>query len=703
MANLPKQQRQTIGAFHALRALACWGVFLFHLNPQLAPNAYQGVTIFFVLAGFLAFYHGEGGFEHWREGWSKLGRKVMKLWPPLILTILASTLVIFLVWPEFFEALRWPSIGALLGVNNYVQLIQGENYFQSFGFLKPLTHLWALSLEWQWYVLDFLVLQYLRRRCRRGTMIAILGALTVLSLAFAFLLFVRFGLNAAYYDFFSRLSAFSLGALGALCLPSRLAEAQHTQSPWAQTGDAGVVYGMRNLRSGVRPFVYQPAPAPVQTPSPSRVEAVLGWAAYPLLPLLVLFYFVPLNGLNLLPLSLLLYALPTVLLTMGLVIERGFLPKFLGMAVWRYFASRSYCFYLTHYPVLKFAEKFFAYRPVHPALFALIVFVLAQLAAELLYRLTNLKVASLRLRRVNFTALVLAVLVLLAMPYGIFRSSEEAKAMKQLQTKIEEQERRLQEQQAKAKAEAEARLKAEAEQPKASTKPAATEGPKQSFERLPKEKLTPELQSLESRMEEMAANYKHLDLDLAAYEHYRDRLVPTLIGDSVSVIVSYWLPSYWPRINIDAKSLRQWPEALKIYEGVLERGELGDVLIMALGTNSTDAINPNDIERVYNKREGRPFLIVNIVLPFPGQEQERNKVLETFVKEHKDCYLVDWHAVAKTHPEFFQEDNIHPSDLGCQAFSQMLSCKMLELLKEGVIHVREEAPKHVGQGANGGH
>ena len=42
-----------IPALDGIRALAVAAVILYHLNPSLAPGGMQGVTVFFVLSGFL--------------------------------------------------------------------------------------------------------------------------------------------------------------------------------------------------------------------------------------------------------------------------------------------------------------------------------------------------------------------------------------------------------------------------------------------------------------------------------------------------------------------------------------------------------------------------------------------------------------------------------------------------------------------------
>ena len=164
------------------------------------------------------------------------------------------------------------------------------------------------------------------------------------------------------------------------------------------------------------------------------------------------------------------------------------------------------------------------------------------------------------------------------------------------------------------------------------------------------------------------------------YIKYRN-LKFCLIGDSLSTISINSLYDYMPAATIDAEGCRQLTESVDIFNSLKSQNLVGDAVVLALGTNASNGIDINALEQIYNSADGKPVLLVNIVLPFQQQEAERNNSIMNFISTHENTYLVDWHSHMKTRPEFFIEDNIHPKDDGCNIFAQLIMAKIIELKK----------------------
>ena len=129
------------------------------------------------------------------------------------------------------------------------------------------------------------------------------------------------------------------------------------------------------------------------------------------------------------------------------------------------------------------------------------------------------------------------------------------------------------------------------------------------------------------------------------------------------------------RTTVDAAESRQFSAGVDTIQGYKDRGELGDEVVVQLGTNGT--VNPDDFERMMQilKRTKR-VVIINAKVPRPW-EDEVNEVLGDGVKRYKNSVLVDWHSAAGDHPEWFYDDGLHLRPDGAQAYAQLVASKVL--------------------------
>lgn len=149
-----KNRGNRISGLDGLRTLAITGVTLFHMFPQTFKGGWLGVSLFFVLTGFLLAYTGEKGRE--KRSFSLLSygwKRIKRIYPALIIMILLTVGVYSFFAPDIIKAVRPEVLSVLLGFNNWWQIGQNADYFTRIASQSPFTHLWFLGIEIQYYLL----------------------------------------------------------------------------------------------------------------------------------------------------------------------------------------------------------------------------------------------------------------------------------------------------------------------------------------------------------------------------------------------------------------------------------------------------------------------------------------------------------------------------------------------------------------------
>lgn len=146
----------------------------------------------------------------------------------------------------------------------------------------------------------------------------------------------------------------------------------------------------------------------------------------------------------------------------------------------------------------------------------------------------------------------------------------------------------------------------------------------------------------------------------------------SFIGDSVTQGSRGSLSVYFPNAIINAEGNRQLRKALPIFYEMKEKGELGDVVVVALGTNSDKEIRVDVLEEIYENLDGRMMVILTVAIPYVVAEQQRNDAIRRFADTHDNCHLADWYSTMKTHKEYFMPDNTHIHGLGTDVYAQLI-------------------------------
>ena len=143
-----------IPALDGLRTLAVVAVVLYHLNLTWAQGGLLGVTIFFVLSGYLITRLllnevAKTGRIDLKSFWIRRIRRLV----PAVVTVVVVTCALCTVFNHVMLTKMRPDIlPSLLFFNNWWQIAQDVSYFNALGDPSPLTHFWSLAIEEQFYL-----------------------------------------------------------------------------------------------------------------------------------------------------------------------------------------------------------------------------------------------------------------------------------------------------------------------------------------------------------------------------------------------------------------------------------------------------------------------------------------------------------------------------------------------------------------------
>jgi len=215
-----------------LRALAVVSVVLFHAFSWMVPGGYAGVDVFFVISGYLITTNILNGLNESTftiQGFYQ--RRIRRIFPALVtmLTLVYAFGWFVLLATEYRQLGKHVGSGASF-ISNII-LWQESGYFDTSSAVKPLTHLWSLGIEEQFYIVWPLLLWVIFR-----LRLHILTSTVVLAMAsFAFGLWsLNDDVVGAYYSPINRFWELLIGAILAAVMLKRTYGDKATK--WQQAG-----------------------------------------------------------------------------------------------------------------------------------------------------------------------------------------------------------------------------------------------------------------------------------------------------------------------------------------------------------------------------------------------------------------------------------------------------------------------------------
>ncbi|MEQ6344628.1 acyltransferase family protein [Vibrio cyclitrophicus] len=201
---------------NSLRALAVFGVVLFHFAPFILPGGFAGVDVFFVLSGFLMT---KIIFQSLLDDRFSLylfyRSRAVRILPALIFLCFGMAIFgWFFLPPIDYQYLGKHILSSVLFFSNFIYWME-SGYFDASSSEKWLLHTWSLSLEWQFYILfPILIILLFRFFSLASVKVAVL-ILCVLS--FVFSIYTSYNLpNLSYYFLPSRAWELIIGGVAYL-------------------------------------------------------------------------------------------------------------------------------------------------------------------------------------------------------------------------------------------------------------------------------------------------------------------------------------------------------------------------------------------------------------------------------------------------------------------------------------------------------
>ena len=223
MALQTKPTRRHIPGLDGLRAIAIIVIILYHMFPQMMRGGYLGVSLFFVLSGYLLAVTCLQDRELRTYSVVRFYRKrIRRIYPALIVVLGATLILLWRFYPASLRGLRNEVVSILLGFNNWRQIALNQSYFTRIANSSPFTHLWSTAIELQYYLvwpILFGVSAWLEKR-HRGVGAVLLFVLAMASITEMGVIYLPGGdPSRVYFGTDTRVHALLLGsALGMLRL-----------------------------------------------------------------------------------------------------------------------------------------------------------------------------------------------------------------------------------------------------------------------------------------------------------------------------------------------------------------------------------------------------------------------------------------------------------------------------------------------------
>lgn len=622
------KKRRYITGLDGIRAIAVIMVLAYHLKLALFKSGFLGVTVFFVLSGYLitgiliSEVEEEGTIDlknFWLRRIRRLVPAVMSMAVVIIFVSAVVNRVIFTKGCKDFLA-------SVLGFNNWWQIFNKVSYFEAAGVPSPFTHCWSLAIETQFYLIYPLILLGIYKlaksrgegRAKRGLLFA--GVTLLLALISIILMIVLFDpqqdASRVYYGTDTRAFSLLFGALLAILWEYRMVPRRLSASVNMVLGSVSfaVLLVMTIAINGSSNFWY-------------RGGQFFG-------------------------------TILTVLMVYAVSGRKTWLSRFLSNPVLKWIGDRSYSIYLWHYPIILLISK-----GIKASWWiTLIEIVLSVVLAELSYRFIETPIrhgiigeylnilrsrpksrqekkrqvqVARRSLKVMAGTFVLTVSLILCM---VFVPKKNA-----LDT--------LQKRETKAK-----------------------ETGKMTEEQLAKQK----------------ANGSESDDTICTADLTDDEILEglnlLLIGDSIAVDVTDDFYEMFPNSVSDTKIGRITSLGKQVLDSYIDEKKWeGEGVIFASLSNSP--IN-GELEAIREKiGKDMPLFLTTVRIPHDTFEEESNSKIKKFVEENDHTYLIDWYAASEGHDEYFDADDTHLLSAGAKAYAKCIKEAVLDAYKKENIEI----------------
>lgn len=145
----------------------------------------------------------------------------------------------------------------------------------------------------------------------------------------------------------------------------------------------------------------------------------------------------------------------------------------------------------------------------------------------------------------------------------------------------------------------------------------------------------------------------------------------TAIGDSVMLGAAPAIKEVLPECVIDAKESRQVTQAKEVADILENQGNLGDTVIIALGTNGTFDKTAGQALIDHLGKDRNIYWITAYGQHLQWQDYS-NEVIYALAEDNENVTIIDWAETAPGHSDWFYEDGIHLNADGQKAYADFI-------------------------------
>ena len=622
------KKRRYITGLDGIRAIAVIMVLAYHLKLALFKSGFLGVTVFFVLSGYLitgiliSEVEEEGTIDLKNFWLRRIRRLVPAVMSMAVVIIFVSAVVNRIIFTKGCKDF----LASVLGFNNWWQIFNKVSYFEAAGVTSPFTHCWSLAIETQFYLIYPLILLGIYKlvksrgegRAKRGLLFA--GVTLLLALISVILMIVLFDpqqdASRVYYGTDTRAFSLLFGALLAILWEYRMVPRRLSASVNMVLGSVSfaVLLVMTIAINGSSNFWYRGG---------QFVGTIL-----------------------------------TVLVIYTVSGRKTWLSRFLSNPVLKWIGDRSYSIYLWHYPIILLISK-----GIKASWWiTLIEIVLSVVLAELSYRFIETPIRH----------------GIIGKYLNILRSRPKSRQEKKRQVQVA---RRSLKVMAGTFVLTVSLILCMVFVPK---KNALDTLQKRETKAKETGKMT------EEQLAKQKANGSESDDTICTADLTDDEILEglnlLLIGDSIAVDVTDDFYEMFPNSVSDTKIGRITSLGKQVLDSYIDEKKWeGEGVIFASLSNSPINGELEDIREKIGK--DMPLFLTTVRIPHETFEEESNSKIKKFVEENNHTYLIDWYAVSEGHDEYFDADDTHLLSAGAKAYAKCIKEAVVAAYKKENIEI----------------
>lgn len=560
-----------------LRVYAMILVLCYHYFPAALPGGFLGVSILFVISGFLISYHlidelFETGNIDYKKFYTK---RFVRIFPALLLMMFLSTLFIPSINNDYSVGFFDQFLASFTFNYNFYEILRGGSYEGQF-IRGIFMHTWSLALEIHFYLIWPWVMSFIYKKARQKRAVkrrfsdlflqtsfylAVIGFILMVILT----IIKKVDTGFVYFFDLSRMGSFMLGSF----LASFVKRFSFKKIPYNNPTLVGI--GLIFLMAHTMSYA-------------SKVTYIIGF-------------------------------LLTDLIT-GFLILVGFSnPQLYENKFVSRLAEYSYGFYIFHWPVWVLVSNYD--KTSKGLIIAIIVTILLVLFNHHVFEpifkgknltplLNNEKKYEINYKKYGIlfqTSLIFMVITGLSLSYAI---SDNAGAMMSLERQI---------------------LK----------------------------------ESVNQDIEKIKLDKNDLDKFLGKkIDKVKGDISLTLIGDSVMLGPRQYLSDNISNLYINAEGSRPLEDGANIIAEMENTGNLGDLVILALGTNAEKSPMPSLKKIINDFPEGKRLILVTCYDNRYPQPHPVSVAMKEIAKKYDFVTLMEWEDYAIKNPSFYEgTDGVH--------------------------------------------